>query len=360
MNLTKALSQRAIETGELPESLSFDVLLAIEHALATAFINAGPDIAHLYQGAYCVEVDRALVRYLATKALSGKLELEFEKRASALPEYCRRREGEMAKVAFYVAAIKNLLIGTIEKMASKTSLLQTDPMQVSRNEVGIPILNDQPDQEEFEFKGSKDEFNLATFRPDGYDGIKADYDGLKADQAVVIPAGISASHILEKLQEERRGFLDVRGLEREPYNVLADSVAIDTKGLKMFESADEPAMIAAAAQSRADSTIKTPSHRRPQLRLIDASHINAEHDARNDISFEQAVERGLPIMDLDTFLVLSTTPEYAYLQDNTHPVALNCVLPDGRLVTAAWGNKTLYFDSKAYRHGSQFRVFPAQ
>lgn len=346
VNLVKELGRQAIvDPASLPSQLSVDLALAVQEALAQAFINAGPDVSNLYPDPE-VTLSAALVKHWAQRALAEKIPLEG---AFGLTRETYDDE-RLGQVAHYTRAIKDLLLQTLGAIIPRPSASSVKT-NIAKGQLSMPVLNDQPDADELTFEGSSDEFALATVKPESYQGFKA-------DQAIIL-SHTNNDELFKRLNAAQGGYLDVRGIEQRQYNVAKDGVKIDPALLRMFATIDKAACIVAAANARVANSLEHPVPN-PRVRLLDSTYIHAQHDQKPTIFFEQAVAQGMPIMDLETFLTLSATPEYAYLRNNTHPVALNHVLPDGHVITAAWGGDRLYLGAKDYLHAKEFRVFPAQ
>lgn len=403
---TRELTARLIEdsTGSNDTYPQFSVESAYDAqtALAGAYLDMGPDIAHLYkQPAEDPKFATAYLRRVAAGILRGDILQEPPNDASA---------DKHARQAHLVHGVNGILLATIEELAQVmpdiaqgaivsreqlSALLGQTQMSPEALFESPSLLNEEErvDSSQFSLGMSESSLNLAL----GQAGDE--YMGPHFDRAVIVPTDLSHPDAMQRFKEANSysQWLDVRGVDQGEYDVLRDGTKVDFRHLRManipqipdrlpyvqyktddtkrLEAAREAevkrimrsqdiAMIIAAAHARASKAAEMGEKPSQTVRFLDSTTTQAEEadreGGRKQVKLHEAVKSGLPIMDLPTYLTLCLQPEFEhYLANRRYALVLNHVLPDGRIVTVGRNQGLFLFGTHKYEHVKDWDVFVA-
>ncbi len=347
-------------------SIPFETIIALARVLGQSYIHCGPDVRGTYISDDAPTLDARAIQHLAVQSVlkdkpsfNTEAERIFDAQgSSASPEALRA-------VAFHAAAARDRVARVLDGIFSFGHLASPEKCLHHNPAPHVPLIASRDSS--LSTLSSSVFFSGATaYNADGDQLVHFD-PHFQPDKALLVPP-VDSREMEQFLQKKLRHvpYLDVRGLGNHgrEYDILRDGVALDFRFLRMLPGRESADFVAAAAHARhqqhhRENVRKTGfGNNFGRLKLFDSRFVRGESSTGNgDISFQKALERRYDFMDLPTFLELCSSPDYDNLRQNTHPVALNHVLPDGSFVQAMWGSDKLIFRSQNPENSS-FRVFP--
>ena len=333
-----------------------------DQALARALGGMTPDISHLYKP-FDEEVPPVIVDRLAMNTLRGEALTDINWDQS---------EAERARCVQLRSLISEQLLRALREISAtsrpspKRETVSLIDLQSVLNDFGISIS---------EMWQKAPKFNEETKIPRGFEletplllaevalGDSREEWGLpNFDSAILVP-NVETSELITThfhtgipYRCEIRGF---EGGEDSPDDFINGSPG-NLNALRGKEEIMLPSVIIAATQGSVEQVQLKTDVNRPKytVRFLDSETIGGR-ESEKEVLFKDAIKNNLPIMDLQTFLTLCIHPDFSEIMDPTYRVALNHMLPSGKIASAGKGREIIMLDNNHYPQLKNCRVFIA-